>query len=318
MLVFFALPETLKSRKDVAQAAGQEADNVSETQSRPALSRTSTREQVHEKSKKWLKIVRMLFLDPLKIVLYLRFPAVFFTVYYASVTFGSLYVLNVSIQYTFERSPYKFSTLIVGLLYLPNSIGYILASLVGGRWMDRIMKREAKKANRVAEDGKLIYRPEDRMRENAWLGALLYPVALIWYGWTAEKGVYFIVPVCSSFTIPPGDHDDARYILTDRPFLQMIANFFFGVGSMLIFAMATTMLTEFMPRKSSNGVAVNNLMRNIFSCVGGVVGAPLLQAIGNGWLFTILGLWTLASCLVIWAMKRYGPRWRENMDKNMP
>ena len=137
----------------------------------------------------------MAFIDPLQILLYLRFPAVLVTVYYASITFGSLYVLNVSIQDTFERQPYEFSTIIVGLLYIPNSLGYVLASLLGGRWMDAIMKREAVKAERFDRDGRLVFHPEDRMRENAWLGAILYPVALMWYGWTAEKGVYWIVPV---------------------------------------------------------------------------------------------------------------------------
>jgi len=39
----------------------------------------------------------------------------------------------------------------------------------------------------------------------------------------------------------------------------MVANFFFGVGSMIIFNIATTMLTEFMPKKASNGVALNNV-----------------------------------------------------------
>lgn len=97
----------------------------------------------------------------------------------------------------------------------------------------------------------------------------------------------------------------------------MIANFFFGVGSMLIFSMVTTMLTEFMPRKSSNGVAVNNFMRNIFSCVGGVVAAPIISAIGNGWLFTILGIAAIMSSSIIWAMKHFGPRWRVNMDANL-
>jgi hypothetical protein len=61
--------------------------------------------------------------------------------------------------------------------------------------MDSIMKREAVKANRVNERGKLIFHPEDRMRENAWLGAALYPAALIWYGWTVEKGVFWAAPV---------------------------------------------------------------------------------------------------------------------------
>ncbi|EXJ60004.1 hypothetical protein A1O7_04152 [Cladophialophora yegresii CBS 114405] len=291
LLVFFGLPETLKAAKDVGPDT--ETDNAPSTagSDRPPLSRTSTREVVQRRSRKYLKIARMLLVDPLSVILYLRFMPVLLTVYYSAVTFGSLYVLNISIQYTFERQPYDYATIIIGLLYLPNSVGYILASLMGGRWMDWIMKREAIKANRVDERGKLIFRPEDRMRENAWLGALMYPCALIWYGWTVQKGVFWIAP--------------------------MIANFFYGLGSMLIFAMSTTMLTEFMPRRSSSGVALNNLCRNIFSCVGAIVGAPLIAAIGNGWLFTILGLWALSSASVIWAMKRYGPGWRENMDRQL-
>jgi len=98
---------------------------------------------------------------------------------------------------------------------------------------------------------------------------------------------------------------------------QMIANFFYGIGSMLIFAMATTMLTEFMPKQSSNGVAVNNFVRNIFSCVGAIVAAPVIKAVGNGWLFTILGVWALLSSLTIWAMRRFGPKWRETMDREL-
>jgi MFS family permease len=97
----------------------------------------------------------------------------------------------------------------------------------------------------------------------------------------------------------------------------MIANFFFGVGSMLIFSMVTTMLTEFMPKKSSEGVALNNFVRNIFSCVGSLVTAPIIGAIGNGWLFTILGLVGFASSSVIWLMRVYGSRWRKTMDTHM-
>ena len=129
----------------------------------------------------------------------MRFPAVAVTVLYASITFGSLYFLNVSIQYTFSRAPYDFSVMIVGLLYIPNSLGYILASIFGGRWTDWIMAREAKKAHRYDSCGKLVYAPEDRMRENAWSAAILYPGALIWYGWTAEKDIFWLVPVGHSF-----------------------------------------------------------------------------------------------------------------------
>ncbi|RMJ22061.1 multidrug resistance transporter, partial [Aspergillus sp. HF37] len=261
IFILFALPETLASRK-----ASVPVPDVEDEQSEPIgrqLSRVSSR-QVVQFTTKWLRMLKIVFLDPLKIVLYLRYPPVLLTVYYASITFGSLYVLNVSVEHTFGQDPYNYSTIIVGLLYIPNSLGYVVASIFGGRWMDKIMQREARKANRYDEHGNLIYRPEDRMRENAWLGALMYPSALIWYGWTAENGIFWLVP--------------------------MIANFFFGMGSMIIFSMATTMLTEFMPKKSSTGVALNNFVRNIFSCVGSLVTAPIITAIGNGWIFTILGL----------------------------
>jgi len=160
--------------------------------------------------------------DPLGVILYLRFPAVALTVYYAAVTFGSLYVLNVSIQYTFERQPYEFTTIIIGLLYIPNSLGYITASIVGGRWMDTIMKREAVKAGRYSEDGKLVYRPEDRMRENAWLGALLYPMALIWYGWAAEKGVFWLAPVSHTNSLL----DSVRHHLLTNGGYRLVPTFF--------------------------------------------------------------------------------------------
>lgn len=193
VLIVLALPETLKARKNIVFEA-----EVADVEERPTLSRVSTRESVKQRSGKYAKILRILFVDPLSVLGYLRFPLVALCVYYAAVTFGSLYILNISIQYSYERQPYDFSTLIIGLLYIPNSIGYITASVFGGKWMDKIMAREARKKQNHGEA--LVLLPEDRMRENAWLGAFLYPAALIIYGWTTGSGVIWVVPV--SFRIP--------------------------------------------------------------------------------------------------------------------
>ena len=77
-------------------------------------------------------------------------------------------------------------------------------------------------------------------------------------------------------------------------------------------------LTEFLSKRSSSGVAVNNFVRNIFSCVGGVVASPIINAIGNGWLFTILGVVSWISAFaVIWAMRKFGPKWRVEMNKKL-
>ncbi|KAF2202287.1 MFS general substrate transporter [Delitschia confertaspora ATCC 74209] len=296
IFIIFGLPETLRARRSKTVEEVRQTDvkitDISEktTGERPNITRVSTRQSVHQKTKSILSILRRIFLDPLLVLRYLRYPAISLTVYYASITFGSLYFLNISLQASFSKSPYNFSTVILGLLYIPNSIGYFLASISGGPWIDRIMMREARKAGRYDEDGKLVFLPEDRMRENAWIAAVMWPGALLVYGWTVQEGVHWIVP--------------------------MLTNFIFGLGSMLIFSLSTTMLTEFMPKRASSGIAINNFVRNICSFIGAVAAEPIIDAIGNGWIFTIIGIWSLGSGLVvIWLMQKRSAAWREAMGE---
>jgi MFS family permease len=150
VFILFCLPETLATRKPLVQEAQEEiqADCDEKPTSdgvRPSLNRTTTAQSVAITSKTYLAVLRRTFLDPLRIILYLRFPAVAICVAYASITFGSLYMLNISVQRTFSGEPYNYSVIVVGLLYIPNSMGYFLASLFGGRWVDSIMHREARK-----------------------------------------------------------------------------------------------------------------------------------------------------------------------------
>ena len=65
-------------------------------------------------------------------------------------------------------------------------------------------------------------------------------------------------------------------------------------------------------------MAVSTFVRTIFSCVGAVIAQPLIQAIGDGWLFTILGIigW-ISAFTVVWAMTKYGPRWQNEMRQKM-
>ncbi|CAK3743257.1 MFS antiporter QDR3 [Lecanosticta acicola] len=298
IFIVFCLPETLRQRKPIAAEAEREAvaevaGEVDEKgQPRPQLNRTTTKQSVKVKSRKYLVMARRAFIDPLHIIVYLQFPAVAILIMYASIAFASLYMLNISVQQTFSQAPYHYGSIIVGCLYIPNSAGYFLSSIFGGRWVDRIMHREARKAGRYDERGRLKFIPEDRMKENAWIGASLFPASILAYGWFAQ----YKINVAAA----------------------LVCNFFFGIGSMLVFALVTTMLTEFMPRKASNGVALNNFVRNILSCVGTVVAEPLIVAIGNGWLFTGLSvIAATAGCATIWAMKRFGPVWRVEMDKRM-
>lgn len=202
IMILFCLPETLAKPKPAlppaAAAQGEKND----------LSRTKTTESVKVHTKKAGALLKKFFLDPLSVLLYLRFPPVIITVAFAAITFGALFVVNISVQSTFSKEPYGFSVLIIGLFYFPAGLGYFIASILGGRWLDHIMAREAKKAGRYDANGKLIMLPEDRMRENAWIAATVYPAALIFYGWVVQKGLFWFVPC--------------------------IGLFFFGISSMLV------------------------------------------------------------------------------------
>ncbi|PHH66946.1 hypothetical protein CDD81_5298 [Ophiocordyceps australis] len=281
ILLFFLLPETL------ARPVPSPLAPVQQT-----LSRTTTRsaaESAKERTVKMARFLRRAFIDPLRVLLFLRFPPVLITVLVAAVAFGALFVVNISVQNRFSQPPYGYSQLIVGLLYVPSGLGYFVAALFGGHWLDNIMAREARRANRYDEKGRLVYLPEDRMRENMWLANSLYPMGMLLFGWTLQYGVMWIVPSIGTFT--------------------------FGLASMLVFSAATTMLTEFVHSRSSAGVAVNNFVRNILSCVGTIVAAPWINAIGTGWVFTILAIVCFVFGFVgVWVLRRNASRWRQHMD----
>ena len=75
------------------------------------------------------------------------------------------------------------------------------------------------------------------------------------------------------------------------------------------------MLTEFVRKRSSAGVAVNNFVRNILSCLGTVVAQPWLDAVDAGWVFTAIGLFCItAGFLGIWLLRRNAQEWRKAMD----
>ncbi|KAL2264702.1 hypothetical protein VTJ83DRAFT_7212 [Remersonia thermophila] len=292
VMLLFCLPETLARPPPPPPPPAGMVRGGGNDDGGSSLRRVSTVQSIRIHTRRTAGLLKRYIVDPLSVVLTLRYPPVLVAVYSASAAFFALFVLNISIQSVFSSPPYSFRPIPLGALYLAPSLGYVSASVFGGPWIDRIMAREARKAGRYDADGKLVYLPEDRMRENMWLAAALYPGALVWYGWTADRGIHFMVP--------------------------SVANFFFGFGSMLVFGAVTTMLTEFMPKRSSAGVAVNNMVRNAFSCVGSLVAQPLIDAMGNGWLCTAVGLFTLVTGnLAIWALRRNAAKWRAQMDRQM-
>ena len=191
LFMFFCLPETHRVR---APTLGTTSTRSFPPTSNSSFSRSpSGGAVVHvvqclQSFGQWLK-------RPFQILTYMRFPLVIISVYLSSISYGILIIVSISTQQAFSIAPYGFNYLIIGLLFLPRSAGLILGSLISGRWSDRIMQRQATRSERYDATDVAIYYPEDRVRENAWVSVALVPAALIWFGWTLNYGILWIVPV---------------------------------------------------------------------------------------------------------------------------
>ena len=131
VLILFCLPETSIKRLR-------------------AKSLDSTAEKQETRSEYLLVLQRacQILLQPFQVIAYLRFPPVLATVYYASSTIVTYYAVNISLQSLFSAPPYSFSPTILGLTYIPGTLGSISVAILGGRWADLVMRRQAKAAGR--------------------------------------------------------------------------------------------------------------------------------------------------------------------------
>ncbi|EXK29564.1 hypothetical protein FOXG_11868 [Fusarium oxysporum f. sp. lycopersici 4287] len=132
--IFFLLPETLTRKSE--PAITQE------------LMRMSTRDSTKVKSKEFTTALKYYLIEPLSVLLLLRFPPVFLTVLIAAIAFSSVYVLNIVIESGFAQPRTNFKQTTIGLTYMSTGMGYIVSSMVGGQWMDSIIAREARKTGR--------------------------------------------------------------------------------------------------------------------------------------------------------------------------
>ncbi|KAA8911508.1 hypothetical protein TRICI_003795 [Trichomonascus ciferrii] len=249
------------------------------TDSQRAMRAQAEREAAEGPLTTWQKCVRI-FLQPFKSMRFLKFPPVPLSIVFNAYCFCCLYFLNIGIESLYTNEPYGYSSIIVGLMYIPNSVGYFVSSVVNGYWSDNVMKRSINKNGRVI--------PEDRIAENVYFASALYPCSLLIFGWTAWGHTFWLCP--------------------------LIGTFLYGIASMIIFGNTMTYLVDTLPGKGSSGVALNNLLRMCLAAVATFVAGPLQRAMGFGWLYTMLAIGSLLAFISIIAIKKWGAHWRQNFD----
>jgi len=200
-------------------------------------------------------------------------PIVFLLSLYMALVYGYLYLLFTTFTYVFEDR-YHFSTHAAGLTFLGLGVGNFVGLLIVGVWSDRYLKR--KKAQGLEK-------PEYRLPPLI-IGAFSIPIGLIWYGWSAEKMVHWIVPIIGSSLV--------------------------GVGLIAVFMPIQTYFVDAFTTYAASAIAANTVLRSLFGAVLPLAGQKMYATLGLGWGNTLLGLIALLMAPVPFLFLKYGERIR--------
>lgn len=128
--------------------------------------------------------IKMLFFSPIVLLLSL----------YVAIVYGYLYLLFTTIPEVFIEK-YGFSQGNVGLAYLGLGVGMMIGVAAVGTLSDYLLKRLTRKHGKR--------KPEFRM-PSMIPGAILVPAGVFIYGWTAEYGIHWIVPIIGTSILGMG------------------------------------------------------------------------------------------------------------------
>ncbi|CAK7217401.1 hypothetical protein SCUCBS95973_003138 [Sporothrix curviconia] len=221
-------------------------------------------------------------LQPLRLLL--TEPIVTCLCVYIAIIYGVLYILFTTFTFVFEEN-YGFSARGAGLSFIAGGVGNLLGLFFASTVSDRIVQR------RKASGSPPV--PEDRLSLVLTCpSALLLPVGLLIYGWTAEKHVHWIVPLLGTAIM--------------------------GFGMMGIFMSVQIYLVDAFTRHAASATAANAVLRSILGAVLPLCGLNLYNKLGLGWGNTLLAGIELLMAPVPWILAIRGTQLRnwKGGDKN--
>ncbi|CAG8667900.1 2949_t:CDS:2, partial [Gigaspora rosea] len=169
-------------------------------------------------------------------------------------------------------SRYNFTTLEIGLFFIAPSLGYMLGSLIGGKYSDFLAQKF------LTSSGD--YCPEIRIKA-AWFGLLLLPITCFIYGWLLEI----------NFNV---------YVLGIILFLCDIFN------------TLSTYLVDSCPGLGASVMSLTCLIRLAIPATIAIFETTIEERLGVRWTFTLVSVICFLSILLPVIVYINGRKWRSN------
>ncbi|PYH68006.1 MFS general substrate transporter [Aspergillus vadensis CBS 113365] len=193
--------------------------------------------------------------NPIKVFKLYLLPQVFLTDLSCGFLAVTQYGLLTSVRNVINPR-FNFDTpLVSGLFYISPGVGFILGSLVGGRFSDHTVKRYIAKRNGIRL-------PKDRLNGGLPYLFLVLPASMLLYGWCLQREFGGLA-------------------------LPVVLSLLIGAGLMGAWNGLNTYSAEIIPSERSEVVCSKYILQYIFGACATAAVVPMINAIGIGWSFTI-------------------------------
>lgn len=222
-------------------------------------------------------------------------PMVFGLGLFMAFCYGFMYLIIVTFPSVF-KGVYGFSTGILGLMYIPLGLGFFLGTVFFGIFNGWMYRRLVARNNGVAK-------PEYKLPGLCASGVLI-PVAMIWYGWSAQKKLHWIMPA--------------------------IGACIFGFGECAVFQNVQNYLIDMNNRFAASSVAAAAVFRSLFGFSFPLFASFMYARLNYGWGNTmmafvgiLLGVPFPIFCLAYgerlrnWANRRFDKKQALRDEKNL-
>ncbi|KAJ5872372.1 uncharacterized protein N7529_004725 [Penicillium soppii] len=210
------------------------------------------------------------------VLLFCKSPIVFLLSVYMALIYGLLYLFFTTISDVFT-SQYGFSVGLSGLAYLGIGFGFMAGLAIIAMTNDRVVMRLTKQNGGIFE-------PEMRLPTMIFFSCIL-PISFFWYGWTADKHVFWIVPIIGMFP--------------------------FGVGMMGVYMPIQTYIIDCYPAYAASANATLTATRSLVGALLPLAGPTMFDTLGLGWGNSLLGFVALAFVPIPIVFTKYGKSIRE-------
>jgi multidrug resistance protein len=208
--------------------------------------------------------------------------------FYSSIVFAGFYAIATAMPSQLQEN-YGLNDVEVGLMYLPLAIGSIVAAFIVGPTQNRNYRRHAAKmglppVDRSRQDD-LTNFPIERARLEVGLPLLaLSAIVILSWGWAMQTRAHLAV-LC-------------------------LLMFLMGVGMIGFNNSSSVLIVDIYPSNAGAAVAANNLTRCLIGAAASAVIVPMINAMGVGWAFTVLGVLYIVLSPMLFLIMNKGIQWR--------